>query len=91
MTWKTSAYFDAAYSKQQSDQCIYEISSSNELFAGTSGGRLGYNICAIGYPENHHLDQDMGGQFLLRNNFDYLTYCSPVLNTSISCLIIDYL
>ncbi len=51
------------------------------------------NICAIGFPSNYYLNRITGGDiFILKtNNFDFISILSTNPNTSISCIITDFL
>ena len=67
----------------------YEISCSYKYLAPLAG----LSICAYGWPfENKLLSSvNPNGPFLLRNSFDYITYCCSIQNSLITAMIIDYL
>ena len=52
---------------------------------------IGLSICAYGWPESKFLSTVNSNAFLLRNAFDYITFCCGVQNTVITAMIIDYL
>jgi hypothetical protein len=54
---------------------------------------VGLNVCAYGYPFESKLLSSVNpnGPFLIRNSFDYLTFCCSVQNAVFTVLILDYL
>jgi hypothetical protein len=66
----------------------YDISCSYKYSIPTA-----FTICAYGWPfESKILSAvNPNGPFLLRNSFDYITFCCSVQNTVITACIIDYL
>ena len=85
-TWLVSGYVDLyQYSME------YSITMCNELYNGTGDARAGLKISAFGGPFiSYNLDKVApSGQFLIKNTFKYLTYCSLVPNTKINCIIED--
>ena len=89
MTWLKSGYHEVSPTMNLD----YEIIMSNPTNNGTNGGQAGLNIQAYSLSDskNYRLDKTSStGQFILRNSFDYLSYVSTVIDTSIACLIIDY-
>ena len=83
MSWLTSGVHESGYDLN------YDISCSYKYFSPL----IGLSICAYGWPfENKRLSLvNPNGPFLLRNTFDYITFCCGVENTIITAMIIDYL
>ena len=85
-TFLASCVFDQLSSVYNENS--YEVFMSYK----TTGNYNGLHIKCFGFPYNNiYLNQITGTQFLIRNDFNYLTYCSTVPNTVIACIIIDYL
>jgi len=51
------------------------------------------NICAIGFPSNYYLNKITAGDICLlkTTNYNYISVVSKINNTSISCIISDFL
>ena len=51
------------------------------------------SVCAIGFPNNYYLNKITSGDiFILKtNNFNYISILSKTINTSINCILSDFL
>ena len=51
------------------------------------------NICAIGFPSNYYLNRITAGDICLlkTTNYNYISVISKINNTSVSCIISDFL
>ena len=51
------------------------------------------SVCAIGFPNNYYLNKITSGDiFILRtNNFNYISILAKTINTTVCCLISDFL
>ncbi len=74
MTWLKSGYHEVS----PTSNLDYEIIMSNPPLNGTNGGQAGLNIqtYSLSGSKNYGLDKiSSSGQFILRNSFDYLSWC----------------
>ena len=51
------------------------------------------SVCAIGFPNNYYLNKITSGDiFILKtNNFNYISILSKTINTSVNCILSDFL
>ena len=85
MSWLTTG----AHELVGGDDLNYDISCSYKYLTPTAG----LFINAYGWPfENKRLSLiNPNGPFLLRNSFDYITYCCRIQHSLITVMIIDYI
>ena len=85
MSWLTSGVHETGHDLNYDISCSYKYLSP----------LIGLSICAYGYPFESKLlnsvNPNPSGPFLLRNSFDYITYCCSIQNCLITAMIIDYL
>ena len=85
MSWLTSGVHETGHDLNYDISCSYKYLSP----------LIGLSICAYGYPFESKLlnsvNPNPSGPFLLRNSFDYITYCCSIQNSLITAMIIDYL
>ena len=84
MSWLTSGVHETG------NDLNYDISCSYKYLSPLAG----LSICAYGWPVENRLLSAVnpnGGPFLLRNSFDYITFCCKIQNTITTAMIIDYL
>ena len=83
MSWLTTGVHEIGYDLNYDISYSYKVNAPN----------MGLNVCAYGWPFESKLLSSVNpnGPFLLRNSFDYITFCCSVQNTVITAMIIDYL
>jgi hypothetical protein len=83
MSWLTSGVHETG------NDLNYDISCSYKYLSPL----IGLSICAYGWPVENRLLSSVNpnGPFLLRNSFDYITFCCKIQNTITTAMIIDYL
>jgi hypothetical protein len=83
MSWLTTGVHEIGYDLNYDISYGYKVNAPN----------MGLNVCAYGWPFESKLLSSVNpnGPFLLRNSFDYITFCCSVQNTVITAMIIDYL
>ena len=83
MSWLATGVHEIGYDLNYDVSYSYKYNIPN----------MGLNVCASGWPFESKLLSSINpnGPFLLRNSFDYITFCCSIQNTVITAMIIDYL
>jgi len=85
--FSTNAIFNAMTSNKPPNILQYDIYMSYSISSNI------ISACAIGFPSNYYLNRITAGDiFILKtNNYNYISILSKNINTSVSCIISDFL
>ncbi len=81
-----TANYDSYFNDSTIRECEYLIMLSNRNYNDASSG---LNVRAIGLPQDTYLQKIEPWKVVKNNDYNYITYISPIQNAVILCTLID--